>query len=105
VVYNEYMSMHMHDPLLPDDPRLQAAALLAYFIGRRRTILHLSIEESARLSGLELSQWYALESGWMPEDRLDIQAIAATLEVPEEDIQSFVAMRRLRQAGYYPPYS
>jgi hypothetical protein len=91
--------MDMNYPLPLDDPRLQAPALLTYFIGRRRAILHLSIDEAARLSGLELSQWYALEAGWVPEDRLDIQAIAATLEVPEEDIQSFLDMHRLQQAG------
>jgi hypothetical protein len=40
-----------------------------------------------------------LESGWVPEDRLDIQAIAATLEVPEVDLQSFVDMHHLQQAS------
>jgi hypothetical protein len=39
------------------------------------------------------------EAGWLPEDRLDIQAIAATVEVPEEDLQSFVDMHRLQQAS------
>jgi hypothetical protein len=41
----------------------------------------------------------ALESGWVPEDRLDIQAIAAVLEVPEEDLQSFTDMHLLQQAS------
>ena len=79
------------------DPRLRAAWMLSYYVGRRRAILHLTVEAAARLCGLELSQWYALESGWVPEDPLDIQAIAVTLQAPEEDIQSFVDMHRLQQ--------
>jgi hypothetical protein len=92
------MSKRVYDPF-PDDPRLQPAAALALFVERRRTRLHLSIEAAARLCGIELSQWHALESGWVPEDRLDIQAIAATLEVPEVDLQSFVDMHHLQQAS------
>jgi Helix-turn-helix domain len=92
------MSTRVYDPF-PEDPRLQPAAALAFFVERRRTRLNLSIEAAARLCGIELSQWHALESGWVPEDRLDIQAIASTLEVPEVDLQSFVDMHRLQQAS------
>jgi transcriptional regulator with XRE-family HTH domain len=92
------MSKRVYEPF-PEDPRLQPAAALAFFVERRRARLNLTVEEAARLTGLEISQWQALESGWVPEDRLDIQAIAAVLEVPEEDLQSFVDMHRLQQAS------
>jgi hypothetical protein len=90
------MSTKVYDPF-PEDPRLQPAAALAFFVERRRTRLNLSIEAAAHLCGIEISQWHALESGWVPEDRLDVQAIAATLEVPEEDLQSLVDMHHLQQ--------
>jgi len=92
------MSKRVYEPF-PEDPRLQPAAALAFFVERRHARLNLTVEEAARLTGLEISQWQALESGWVPEDRLDIQAIAAVLEVPEEDLQSFVDMHRLQQAS------
>jgi hypothetical protein len=92
------MSTQIYDPF-PEDPRLQPAAALAFFVERRRARLHLTVEVAARLTGIEISRWMALESGWVPEDRLDIQTIAAVLEVPEEDLQSFVDMHRLQQAS------
>ena len=92
------MSTRVYDPF-PEDPRLQPAAALAFFVERRRTRLNLSIEAAARLCGIELSQWHAVGAGWVPEDRLDVQAIAAVLEVSEGDLQSFVDMHRLQQAS------
>ncbi len=92
------MSNRVYDPF-PEDPRLQPAAALAFFVERRRARLNLTVEAAARLTGIEISRWMALESGWVPEDRLDIRAIAATIEVPEEDLQSFVDMHRLQQAS------
>jgi transcriptional regulator with XRE-family HTH domain len=91
------MSKKVYHPF-PEDPCLQPAAALAFFVERRRARLNLTVEEAARLTGIEISRWMALESGWVPEDRLDIQAIAAVLEVPEEDLQSFADMHRLQQA-------
>ena len=61
--------------------------LLAGCIRRRREELGLSIERAAKLTGLEISQWYALEAGWVPnlESGL-LEAIAGTLEVSFPDV-------------------
>jgi hypothetical protein len=59
---------------------VQAAAALAFFVERRRARLHLTVEVAARLTGIELSQGVCARGRLVPEDRLDIQAIAATIE-------------------------
>ena len=57
------------------------AMLLARGVRRRREELGLSIERAAQLSGMELSDWYALEAGWVPsQDSGLVEAIAGTLE-------------------------
>ena len=68
----------------------------------RREELGLSVERAAELAGLELSQWYALESGWVPDpdDMNRIEAIAATLQVSWVDY-SFLALMATCQQG--PP--
>ena len=57
------------------------ALLLARSVRRRREELGLSIERAARLSGMELSDWYALEAGWVSsQDSGLVEAIAGTLK-------------------------
>ena len=73
---------------VPKHPTLSAAAqpadlglLLASCIRRRREELGLSIERAAQLSGIEPSQWQALEAGWVPDLESGLlEAIAGTLE-------------------------
>ena len=57
------------------------------------------MERAAELAGLELSQWHALESGWVPDldDRNQIQAIAATLETGWVDYLVLVLMATCQQ--------
>jgi hypothetical protein len=75
---------------------------LARYTRRRREQLGLSVERAAELAGLKLSEWYALESGWVPdpEDMNRIEAIAATLEIFWGDY-SFLALMATCQQG--PP--
>lgn len=55
---------------------------LASFIERRRFQLKMSCEQAAKLAGLGLSQWLALESGWIPPSGENIWwALAGTLEI------------------------
>ena len=55
--------------------------LLASCIRHRREELGLSIERAAQLSGMVVSEWYALEAGWVPDDESGLlRAIAGTLE-------------------------
>jgi len=64
-------------------PRLGWASALGSYTRQRREQLGLSLERAAELAGLALSEWYALESGWVPDpdDHGRIEAIAATLEI------------------------
>ena len=57
------------------------ALLLARCVRRRRGELGLSIERAAELSGMEISEWCALESGWIPDDESKLLwSIAGALE-------------------------
>jgi hypothetical protein len=58
---------------------------------RRREELGLSLKRAAELAGLELSEWCALEAGWVPEDMYRLQAIAGTLQASWADY-SFLAL-------------
>ncbi len=53
---------------------------LAIYVQLRREKLRLTITQAARLSGLEFSEWCALEAGWIPDSRDLLRAIAGTLE-------------------------
>lgn len=73
------------------------ASALARYAKNRREYLDLTAEEAAELSGMETSEWYALESGWVPEDRVVIQAVAATLRVRWTELDVLAFMVRLAQ--------
>ena len=62
------------------------AMALARYAQKRREELELSVATAAELAGLELSQWYALESGWLPEDVMVLDAIAGALSVSWTDL-------------------
>jgi hypothetical protein len=69
---------------------------LAYYVRYRRRQLGLSVPEAAALAGMELSQWYALEQGWIPSERDSrLNAIAETLEVGWIQISFAAALVRL----------
>jgi len=78
-------------PLSADPSRLTAA--LAHYTSTRREHLGLTVAQAAELSGLELSQWCALEDGWVPESLSTVRAIAATLRVrwTEYHVATFLA--------------
>jgi hypothetical protein len=50
----------------------------------------MTLARAAELSGLALSEWCALESGWVPEDMNTIRSIAGTLRIDWKDY-SFLA--------------
>jgi hypothetical protein len=50
----------------------------------------MTLARAAELSGLELLEWCALESGWIAEDINTIHAIAATVRIDWKDL-SFLA--------------
>jgi len=69
-----------HPPISAAE-RANMAMLFACSVRRRREALGLSVRRAAELSGMEASEWYALEAGWVPtiESGL-LDAIAGTLQ-------------------------
>ncbi len=51
------------------------------FICETRKSAGLSLEEAARLSGMEGSEWLAVEEGYAPEDVNRLRAMADTMEI------------------------
>jgi len=61
--------------------RADWAMLLARSVRQRRQQLGLSVQRAAELSGMEASDWYALEAGWVPSVASGLlDAIAGTLQ-------------------------
>jgi transcriptional regulator with XRE-family HTH domain len=62
-------------------------------IEKARNATGRSIEEAARLAGLELSEWMALEAGaWLPQTSEQIRAIAGALDMSYDRLASFVLL-------------
>lgn len=85
------MSMSVHDhttvPAAPaENERFLQVTCLARYVRERRQLLGLTVAEAAEQSGLELSEWVALELAWVPRDHNNIRAIAATLQVSWTDL-------------------
>lgn len=56
------------------------ALLLATSARRRRCELGLSVERAAALAGVAVSEWAALESGWVPTDDAVLESVAEVIE-------------------------
>jgi transcriptional regulator with XRE-family HTH domain len=54
----------------------------------------LSIEEAARLSGMEASQWAAIEDGYVPQTTDQLRSIAGTLEISYDKLLNLVLLCR-----------
>ena len=77
--------------------RLQGASAVARYTRSHREQLGLTIDRAADLAGLELSQWCALEDGWLPEKLAVIRAIATTLQVRWSDYDLLTLFARCAQ--------
>ena len=61
--------------------RADWAMLLARSVRQRREELGLSVRCAAELSGMETSEWYVLEAGWVPSVESGLlDSIAGTLQ-------------------------
>ncbi len=78
-------------------PQSGWASALARYTRERRQQLGLTVPRAAELSGLEVSEWYALEDGWAPSSTAVTRAIAATLEVRWEDYDLLAFFTRCGQ--------
>jgi len=63
-------------------------------IRENRQKIGLSIEEAARLSGMEASEWTAIEDGYVPQTAAQLHSIAGTLEISYDRLLSLVLLCR-----------
>ena len=63
-------------------------------IRANRQNLGLSIEEAARLSGMEVSEWAAIEGGYVPQTTAQLHSIAGTLEISYDRLLNLVLLCR-----------
>ena len=47
----------------------------------RREVIQRSVEDCARLAGMESSEWAAVEAGYIPADPAKLRSMAAALEI------------------------
>lgn len=79
---------------LPELRRQVWGRLFGLGIRASRTEAGLTIEEAARLSGIELSEWMAIEDGHVPQETDQLRSMAAVLEVSSEKMLNWVALCR-----------
>jgi transcriptional regulator with XRE-family HTH domain len=68
-------------------------------IRETRRSVGLSIEKAAHLSGMQVSEWLAIETGYAPEDVNRLRAVADTMEVSFDQIA--MAALLCREAGEF----
>ena len=55
--------------------------LFGSMVQDRREDIDRSVEDAARLAGMECSEWSAIEAGHIPADPARLRSMAATLEI------------------------
>jgi transcriptional regulator with XRE-family HTH domain len=92
------MSMRQFAPLPPaflaDYRRQFWGRAFGEFICGTREAGGRSIEECARLAGMEVSEWDAIENGYVPQDEGRLRSMAAALEIGYEQMASMVLLCR-----------
>ncbi len=90
------MSMHRSSSPAPVSPSLcdvQACrSLFGSMIQEGRQATGRSIEEAARLAGMEASEWAAVEAGHIPADLSRLRAMAAALEIRYDQMATVVCL-------------
>ena len=78
----------------PEQRRAVWGRLFGHYIGTIRKNAGLSIEEAAGLSGLEISEWAAVEEGYVPQDINRLRAMADAMEIGFDRIATLVLLCR-----------
>jgi len=73
--------MSMINSANPTKKSNRNALALAKTVQRRRENLHMSIERAADLAGMQFSEWFAIEAGWVPDTVDVLRAVADTLNL------------------------
>ena len=79
---------------LPELRRQMWGRLFGLGIRENRRNAGLSVEEAARLSGMEVSEWTAIEDGYVPQTAAQLRSIAGTLEISYDRLLSLVLLCR-----------
>lgn len=77
-------------PLLLDARRRLWQRLFGQTIREIRQADHCSVEEAAHLSGMEMSEWLAIEDGYVPTDPVRLRSMAAALEIGLDQLTGMV---------------
>ena len=93
---NDSMTAPKH-PTVSAAERTDMAMLLARNIRRRREQLGLSVQRAAELGGMVVSDWYALEAGWVPDDESQLRAVAGALETGYLNLSFIAEISRYNQ--------
>ena len=79
---------------VPELRRQAWGRLFGLGIRATRTEAGLTIGEAARLSGMELSEWMAVEDGHVPREIDRLRSMASVLEVGFEKMTNWVVLCR-----------
>src|SRR5512135_3657374 len=92
------MTHRMFAPLppsyIPEIRRQSMGRLFGSCIEETRMNAGLSIEDAARLSGMAVSEWMAVEAGQVPQDLNQLRAMAEAMQVSFDKIASMVLVCR-----------
>jgi hypothetical protein len=71
----------------------------ARYVNLQRRALGLSLGRAAKLSGMQVCAWIAMEEGrWVPEDLNVIRSIEGTLEVRRGELDTIALIARFQQS-------
>ena len=79
---------------VPELRRQSMGRLFGFCVQEARKNAGLSIEDAARLSGMELSEWMAVEDGSVPQDLNQLRAMAEVMQISFDRIASMVLVCR-----------
>ncbi|MDR3717440.1 MAG: helix-turn-helix transcriptional regulator [Bryobacteraceae bacterium] len=79
---------------VPEIRRESMGRLFGFCIEETRKKAGVSIEEAARLSGMELSEWIAVEDGCVPQEANRLRAMAEALQIDFEQMAMMVVLCR-----------
>jgi transcriptional regulator with XRE-family HTH domain len=78
----------------PELRRQMWGRLFGHGIRENRENAGLSIEQAAHLSGMEVSEWTAIEDGYVPQETNRLRAMAAALEISYDRLLNLVLLCR-----------
>ena len=79
---------------LPEQRRTVWGRMFGHCIQKTRENASLSIETAARLSGMESSEWMAVEEGQVPQDLNQLRAMTDAMEINFDKIATLVLVCR-----------